>query len=281
MSPIASTVDPSAELTEQNYRFLADHLYKESGIVLDGGKHYLFESRLIPIVKRQKLSTLNDLCSVLQRNPKGDLHREVVEAMTTNETMFFRDVPLWEELKTLILPELIELRKQTRRLRFWSAASSSGQEAYTLAITLLELGLANWDIQILGTDLSDQMIQRARTGQYSQLEVNRGLPATHLVKYFVRSGLQWQVTDTVKRWTRFQQFDLRQKLSLYGPFDIVFCRNVLIYFDVNTKQEILKGIRGALAQGGHLILGSAETVLNLSNTFERRPTTRASFYRVS
>jgi chemotaxis protein methyltransferase CheR len=273
--------DSAADLTEQNYRFLKEHLYHESGIVLENGKNYLVESRLIPIVKRQRLASLNDLCSALQRDPKDSLNREVVEAMTTNETMFFRDSTLWAELKTTILPELVQLRSQTRRLRFWSAASSSGQEAHTLAITLLEMGLGDWDVQILGTDLSDQMVARARSGQYSQLEVGRGLPAPFLVKYFTRNGLQWQVKDEVKRWVRFQRADLRQKLNIYGPFDIVFCRNVLIYFDVPTKQKILTEIQQTLLGGGYLVLGSAETVLNLNSTFERRPSTRASFYRVS
>jgi chemotaxis protein methyltransferase CheR len=175
---------------------------------------------------------------------------------------------------------LIEQRKQSRKLRFWSAASSSGQEAYSLAMTLMEMGLAGWDIQILGTDLSQQMVERARLGEYSQLEANRGLPAMYLVKYFTRNGLQWQVKDEVKRGVHFQKLDLRRKLCTHGPFDIVLCRNVLIYFDVQTKQQILAEMRGTIARGGYLVLGSAETVLNLDNSFERRPLTRASFYRV-
>jgi len=280
MSAAVQTVpDRSAELTEPNYQFLREHLYRESGIVLDNGKNYLLECRLIPLLKRQKLSSLNELCTWLQRNPKDSLHRDVVEAMTTNETMFFRDLGLWQELKNTILPELIEYRKDTRRLRFWSAASSSGQEAHSLAIALIEMGLSGWDIKILGTDFSMQMVERARLGQYSQLEVNRGLPAPYLIKYFTRNGLQWQVKDEVKRWTSFEQLDLRQKLATYGPFDIVFCRNVLIYFDVPTKQKILQEIRGTMFHGGHLILGGAETVLNLDTSFERRPLGRASFYR--
>ena len=276
---VQPVVDRSAEITELNYRFLKEYLYRESGLVLENGKNYLLESRLIPIVKRQKLSSLNELCALLQKNPRDGLHREVVEAMTTNETTFFRDTALWQELRTTILPELIEYRKATRRLRFWSAASSSGQEAHSLAMALIEMGLAQWDIKILGTDFSKQMVERARSGQYSQLEVNRGLPAPYLVRFFTRNGLQWQIKDEVKRGVCFEQLDLRQKLNTYGPFDIVFCRNVLIYFDVQTKQQILKEIRGTLFRGGHLILGSAETVLNLDSSFERRPLARASFYR--
>lgn len=270
----------AAALSPQNYRYLQEYLHRQSGIVLENDKNYLLESRLMPIVAEQKLDGLNALCAVLQRNGSGGLHRQVVEAMTTNETMFFRDSVLWEELKSIILPELIARRKQARRLRFWSAASSSGQETYSLSMALLEMGLQDWDIQIFATDLSERMLERARLGQYSQFEVNRGLPAQYLVKYFVQNRLQWQVKDEVKRWVRFQQMDLRQKLSAFGPFDLILCRNVLIYFDVPTKQQILQKLRGTLLQGGCLVLGSAETVLNLDNSFERRHLTRASFYQV-
>ena len=280
MSANVETAGNSGQtLTPQNYRFLQEHLHRQSGIVLEDQKHYLLESRLMPIVVQQKLGTLNDLCVALRKNP-SELDRQVVEAMTTNETMFFRDPALWEELRKVVLPELIELRKQTRRLRFWSAASSSGQEAYSLAMMLLEMGLQTWDIQIIGTDLSERMVERAQSGQYAQLEVNRGLPAPHLIKYFSRTGLQWKIKDEVRRWTRFQQLDLRQDLKTMGPFDIVFCRNVLIYFQVLTKQQILKQIRNTLFRGGYLVLGSAETTLNIDSSFERRPQTRASFYRV-
>jgi chemotaxis protein methyltransferase CheR len=161
-----------------------------------------------------------------------------------------------------------------RKLRFWSAASSSGQEAHSLAIALMEMGLASWDIQILGTDLSTQMVERARQGRYSQLEANRGMPTQLLVRYFVRDGLHWQVREEARRYVRFQQLDLRQKLTTFGPFDIVFCRNVLIYFDLETKRKILKEIRRTISPGGYLVLGSAETTLNLDDSFKRRPMAR-------
>jgi len=281
---MATGVQPAAtitaQLTELNYRFLRDYLYRQSGIVLEAGKEYLLESRLGPLVKQHNLGTLNDLCLALQKNRHVNLNREVVEAMTTNETMFFRDTTLWEELRNTVLPELIARNQAVRRLRFWSAAASSGQEAHSLAIALIEMGLANWDIQILGTDLSRQMVERARQGRYSQLEVNRGMPTPLLVKYFVRDGLQWRVREEANRCVRFQQFDLRQKLTAFGPFDIVFCRNVLIYFDLETKRGILKEIRRTLSPGGYLVLGSAETTLNLDDSFKRRPLARASFYQV-
>jgi len=276
----ATVQNPLAQLTEQNYCFLRDHLYRESGIVLGAGKQYLLESRLLPLVKRHALTTLNELCGALQKSPHSTLHREVVEAMTTNETMFFRDKTLWDDLKTVIFPEVIAYRKQLRRLRFWSAASSSGQEAHSLAIALLEMGLSGWDIQIVGTDLSQQMVERARQAQYSQLEVNRGMPTGLLIKYFVRDGLHWRVKDEIRRMVRFQQYDLRQRLSSFGPFDIVFCRNVLIYFDVPTKQKILREIRQTIFGGGYLVLGSTETTLNVDDSFKRKPSVKASFYQV-
>lgn len=272
---------PAAELTVDNYSFLQQHLYRNSGIVLDTGKQYLVEARLLPIVAKQRLSTLNDLCSMLRFNPGHPLNREVVDALTINETLFFRDPSVWQALKNTVLPELIAARRQTRRLRLWSAAASSGQEAYSLSILLHEAGLAGWDIQVLGTDISSRMVERARLGRYSQLEVNRGLPAQYLVKYFVRQSLEWQVNDQVRSWVKFQQLDLRQGLRSVGPFDLVFCRNVLIYFDMATKQETLSAIGGTLFRGGYLILGSAETTLNTDQQFERRTIGQATFHFVN
>lgn len=268
------------KLTELNYRFLRDYLYRESGIVLEAGKEYLIESRLGPLVKRHGLDTLNDLCLLLQRKHSSHLNREVVEAMTTNETMFFRDMALWDELRNTVLPELIAHNQPMRRLRFWSAASSSGQEAHSLAIALLEIGLPGWDIRIVGTDLSTQMVERAKKGAYTQLEVNRGMPTNLLVKHFVRDGLLWQIKEEPRRYVSFQQHDLRQKSGSFGPFDMVFCRNVLIYFDLETKRNILKEIRRTITAGGYLVLGSAETTLNLDNSYKRRPLVRASIYQV-
>lgn len=272
----------TAELTPQNYMFLQEHLYKESGIVLDGNKHYLLESRLTPILTKRGLSSLNELCASLQRNNPDCLRREVVEAMTTNETSFFRDAALWQSIRNSIIPELITQRKDVRRLRFWSAASSTGQEAYSLAMVLQEMGLEGWDVKILGTDLSRSVLDKASAARYSQLEVGRGLPTTHLVKYFEREGLQWCVKEKVRRLVRFEVLDLRERLRTFGPFDFVFCRNVLIYFDVPTKQKILNEIRGTIFHGGHLVLGSAETTLNLKvdDSLERRQIGQATFYRV-
>jgi chemotaxis protein methyltransferase CheR len=275
------SVRPAAQLTTDNYNFLQQHLYRNSGIVLDTGKQYLIEARLLPIVARQRLSTLNDLCSMLRFNPAHPLNREVVDALTINETLFFRDPSVWQALRTAVLPQLIAARRLTRRLRVWSAAASSGQEAYSLSILLHEAGLAGWDVQVLGTDVSSRMVERARLGRYSQLEVNRGLPAQYLVKYFVRRSLEWQVSDQVRSWVKFEQLDLRQGLRSVGPFDLVLCRNVLIYFDVATKQKTLNEIRGTIFRGGCLVLGSAETTLNIDQMFERRTVGQATLHFVS
>jgi chemotaxis protein methyltransferase CheR len=249
--------------------------------VLDKGKGYLIEARLLPIVAKRRLGTLNNLCTLLRLNMADPVHREVVDAMTINETLFFRDPAMWQALKTTILPELVDSRKQIRRLRLWSAASSSGQEAYSLSMLLHEMGLAGWDVQILGTDISSRIVERARTGLYSQLEVNRGLPAGHLVKYFTRQSLDWQLRPEVKSWVRFEQLDLRQSLRGVGPFDVVLCRNVLIYFDLLTKQRILRDIRGTIFRGGCLVLGSAETTLSIDESFQRRSLGLATFHQVN
>ncbi|MCD6399921.1 protein-glutamate O-methyltransferase CheR, partial [candidate division WOR-3 bacterium] len=270
---MATTVDKESKsgsgretgIDPLNYRFLQDYVYRESGIVLDGDKQYLLDARLMPIVHQRQLGSLNDLCALLRATGDLSLKQEVVEAMTTNETFFFRDLPQYEALRDIVLPRLVEERQGLRKLSFWSAAASTGQEAYSLAILLLEMGLGDWNIQILGTDLSTQALERARAGKYLQIEVNRGLPARYLVKHFTRSGLEWQLKDEVRRMVRFESFDLRKSMRALGPFDIVFCKNVLIYFDIETKKKILREIRGTLFSGGYLLLGGSETALALDD----------------
>ncbi|MGA3040122.1 MAG: CheR family methyltransferase [Bryobacteraceae bacterium] len=272
---------PAAELHPESYRFLQDYVYRESGIVLDGDKQYLLEARLMPIVHQMRLRNLNDLCAALG-GPAGNavLKRQVVEAMTTNETFFFRDPAQYDALRTVVIPALIAQRQDTRKMSFWSAASSAGQEAYSLAMMLLEMGLGDWRIKIQGTDLNTQMAGRASAARYLQIEVNRGLPVGYLVKYFTRTGLEWQLKDEVRRMVDFSTFDLRQSMSARGPFDVVFCRNVLIYFDVEAKRKILDEIHATLFRGGYLLLGGSETTLNLTNRFERRIMGQTVLYQV-
>jgi chemotaxis protein methyltransferase CheR len=267
-------------ISPESYKFLQDYVYRESGIVLEDDKHYLLQTRLMPILKKDQLKTIDDVCDRL-RAGNADLRLRVVEAMTTNETLFFRDPAVFDALKTAIVPALMKARETTRRLSFWSAAASSGQEAYSLAILLLEMGLPaqGWNIQIAGTDLSTQILERARQARYMQIEVNRGLPAPYLVRYFSKQGLEWQLKDNVRSMVSFQKFDLRQNPASLGPFDVVLCRNVLIYFDVPTKKKILGGLRSVLRDDGCLVLGGAEAILDLDASYARQVVGQASVYR--
>lgn len=267
-----------SEIHSENYRFLQEHIYSETGIVLDAGKQYLLESRLTPIVRQHDLGTINDLCALLRATRESEINRQVVEAMTTNETYFFRDPCHYEAIRTVLLPKLKEERQDTKKLRFWSAAASTGQEAYSLAMLLMENGLGHWNIQILGTDFSSQVLERARLGKYHQIEMNRGLPAPLLLKYFRRAGVDWQLSEQVRQMVTFERIDLRKSMRALGPFDLVFCRNVLIYFDADTKQKILKELHGTLFRGGWLLLGGAETAFGVDEWFERQTVGSAIIY---
>jgi chemotaxis protein methyltransferase CheR len=268
----------SAEIRSENYRFLQEHVYSRVGIVLEEDKQYLFECRLSPIVRQLGLDSINDLCALLQATRETEIDRQVVEAMTTNETYFFRDPGQYDAIRSVLLPRLRKERQDTRRLRFWSAAASTGQEAYSLAMLLLEHGLSDWNIQILGTDFSTQVVHRARSGKYQQIEVNRGLPAALLVKHFRRSGMDWQLSEPVRGMVRFETIDLRDSMRALGPFDLVFCRNVMIYFDAETKKNILKELHGTLSRGGWLLLGGAETAFGVEEWFERQTVGSATVY---
>ena len=268
-----------ADLTPDNYKFLQQYVYKESGIVLDDGKQYLIEARLLPLVRQQSMASLNDLCALLRAAGHHDVRRRVVESMTTNETLFFRDLAQYTALRETVIPALVQQRSLTRTMSFWSAASSSGQEAYSLAMMLREMGLGDWSLNIVGTDLADNILDRARAGRFMQIEVNRGLPAQLLVKYFTRVGLDWQLKDEIRRMVRFERFDLRESMRMMGPFDVVFCRNVLIYFDLETRRQILSQVRGVLSRGGYLLLGGAETTFNVDDQFIRRMMGQAVLYQ--
>jgi chemotaxis protein methyltransferase CheR len=258
------------QLQPDHLSYLQQHVYAGSGIVLDTEKQYLIEARLAPILRERGLASLNELCALLRSTPPSSLHHQVIEAMTTNETYFFREPAQYQALREEILPEIVELRRATRRLRFWSAAASAGQEAYSLAMMLLEMGLQDWNIEILGTDLCTRVLEIAQTGRYSQLEVNRGLPVTLLLKYFRRAGLEWELKEDVRRMVRFRAFDLRSEMRSLGPFDVVFCRNVLIYFDMSTKARILEQIHGSLFRGGCLIVGTTEAGIPQGDRYQRQ-----------
>jgi len=267
-----------SEILPENYRFLQEHIYSHVGIVLEENKHYLFQSRLAPIVRQLNLESINDLCALLHGQCNPEIGQQVVEAMTTNETYFFRDPAQYEAIRTVLLPKLREDRRVTRNLRFWSAAASTGQEAYSLAMMLLEDGFQDWNIELLGTDFSSRVLKRARAATYQQIEVNRGLPAALLVKHFRRSGLEWQLNETVRKMARFEMIDLRKSMRTRGPFDLVFCRNVMIYFDNETKLSIMKELHSTLFRGGWLLLGSTETAFGLEEWFDRQTLGNTTVY---
>jgi chemotaxis protein methyltransferase CheR len=268
-------------LSPADFEYLSALVREGSAIVLEEQKAYLFEARLAPLARREGFDSLEALVRHLRGARADGLHRKVVESMTTNETSFFRDVHPFEALRQAVLPELLRRRAAERRLRVWCAACATGQEPYSVALLLREHfpELAGWDVRVLATDLSEEVLGRARLGRYSQAEVNRGLPARLLVKYFAKEGLEWQLREEVRRQVEFRQ------LNLAGPWtgvpqDVVLLRNVLIYFDVADKRQVLARVRRVLRPDGALFLGGAETTLNLDGDFERAPFARACWYRV-
>jgi chemotaxis protein methyltransferase CheR len=265
------------------FEYVRSLVRRESAIVLDDSKKYLVSSRLLPLAKEHGFESVAALVSRLQASPQGTLHTLVVEAIATTETSFFRDIHPFTALRDEILPELLgEQRNTGGTLNIWSAACSSGQEAYTVAMILRDrfAALPGWSFQLLASDISRQMVERARRGIYTQVEVNRGLPAPYLIRFFDQRDGQWHLKADVKNMCRFFHQNLAQAWTAIPPVDIVMLRNVLIYFDVETRREVLRRVRGLLRPGGYLLLGSAETTLNLDDTFNRIRVGRAVFYQV-
>lgn len=261
--------------------YVRDLVRARSAIVLDASKTYLIESRLVPIARQRGLPDTGALVAQLRREPRGQLQDVVVDAMTTNETSFFRDPNLWNGLREHILPQMIAARRSTRSLNLWSAACSSGQEPYSLAMMLLDHfpEVYDWNVRILATDLSGEMLGRAASGRFSQLEVNRGLPAPSLIKHFKRDGAMWQISDRIRQMVEFRMVNLIEPWPFIPAIDVLLCRNVLIYFDLPTKQQVLARCRDVLRPDGLLILGGSETTLNLDDRYERIPSGTATAYR--
>jgi chemotaxis protein methyltransferase CheR len=257
-------------VTPQDYDFLRKSLKERSGLVLSADKQYLVESRLLPVARRAGVATLGELVGMLKSAQDPALMNSVVEAMTTNETFFFRDKLPFEHFRSTIMPALIAARRSARSIRIWCAASSTGQEPYSLAMCLkdFERDIAGWRIELLATDLSADVLEKARTGIYSQFEVQRGLPIQLLVKYFTRSGEFWQIAPELRAMVRYRQLNLLADFSQLGLFDAVFCRNVLIYFDAETKIDVLNRLAKVTASDGYLLLGAAETVVGLTDRFK-------------
>ena len=257
-------------MTPNDYEYLRSLLKARSGLVLSAEKHYLVESRLLPVARKAGLFNLTGLVAKLKGPNSEPLTVEVVEAMTTNESFFFRDKVPFDHLRDTIMPALIAARTRTKHIRIWCAAASTGQEPYTLAICLKEMGkeLKGWRVEIIATDLSTEVLEKAKSGVYSQFEVQRGLPVLMLIKYFSQVGETWQIAPEVRSMVKFRPLNLLSDFSALGMFDVVFCRNVLIYFDQATKIDVLERVAAVTEPDGFLALGGAETVVGLTDRFK-------------
>ena len=265
-------------MTPLDYDYLRVLLKQRSGLDLSADKQYLVESRLVPLARKTGLAGIPELVQKMKSGAEV-LTTEVVEAMTTNETFFFRDKVPFDHLRDTILPALLQSRASRKSLRIWSAACSTGQEPYSIAMCLKEKAaqLAGWRIEIVGTDLSQEVLDKSRAGIYSQFEVQRGLPIQLLVKYFAQIGELWQLNSEIRSMVQYRQLNLLQDFSGLGKFDVVFCRNVLIYFDQQTKTQIFERIARVTEPDGMLMLGAAESVVGITNAFRPYPDKRGLY----
>ncbi|MBF0269013.1 MAG: protein-glutamate O-methyltransferase [Alphaproteobacteria bacterium] len=263
----------------EDFDFIAKFIKDRSGLVLTSDKSYLLESRLMPIARKRGLKGLDELIGTVRASRDEALGREITEAMTTNESFFFRDSKPFDQFKDMVLPHILKVRAAKKSFRIWCAASSSGQEPYSLAMILKEeqAKLAGWKIDIVGTDISTEMLEKAKAGVYSQFEVQRGLPITLLVKYFKKKDEVWQIDAAIRAMVQYREWNLLTDLKALGQFDVVFCRNVLIYFDQPTKTRVLGNIAGLMPDDGFLYLGGAETVLGISDKFKPIPNQRGIY----
>jgi chemotaxis protein methyltransferase CheR len=258
-------------MNEMEFAYLRDLLHRRSGLSIGVDKRYLVESRLAAVCRQNGIGSLSDLTRLLRARNEA-LAVAVVEAMTTNETLFFRDAAPFRQVREVVLPHLMTARGSDRTLRIWCAAASSGQEPYSLAMMLDDMAgqLGGWTIEIIATDLSEDILARARAGIYSQFEVQRGLPIQSLIRHFTQHGERWHLNERIRRMVSFRQHNLVNPKPGTGPlgrFDIIFCRNVLIYFDLPTRSRVLDMLARQLRPDGYLCLGSAETVMGVSNAF--------------
>lgn len=275
-APIVEKMGPT------EFDFIRNLVRDQAAIVLEVGKEYLVESRLVALVRKEGIASIPALVTQLRAAPGGPLQRKVVDAMTTNETSFFRDLHPFEALRKFIIPAALERRKTDRTLNFWCGAASTGQEPYSILMLIHEHfpDLLGWNFRFVATDLSADVLARAKAGKFSQLEVNRGLPAHLLVKHFMRQGMEWEIREDLRKRVEFRELNLIREWPVMPSMDIVFLRNVLIYFDADTKKQILGRIRRLLRPGGSLILGGAETTLGLDDEYERVVVDKTTFYRV-
>jgi len=266
-------------MTPQDFDYLRKMLRERSGLVLSAEKQYLAESRLLPVARKHGLNNLTELVAKLKAPVAAPLTTEVIEAMTTNESFFFRDKVPFEHFRAVIMPALMAARAREKRIRIWCAAAATGQEPYSLAMSLKGIGpaLAGWRIEIVATDLSMEVLDKAKAGIYSQFEVQRGLPIQQLVKFFSQVGEAWQIAEEIRAMVKFRPLNLLNDFSSLGTFDLVFCRNVLIYFDQETKIGVLNRMARQIPPDGFLILGAAETVVGLTGAFKPMADTRGLY----
>lgn len=252
-----------------DFELISQLLKKRSGLVLSEDKAYLLESRLNPVARKWGLSGFDELAQEVRKKNDEKLLVDITEAMTTNESFFFRDQKPFDQFRDVVLPFLLENRAAKKSIRIWCAAASSGQEPYTIAMLLKEAQakLSGWRVEIIGTDISQEILDKAKEGVYSQFEVQRGLPINLLVKYFTQVEDRWQISDEIRKMVSYKKFNLLDSMAGMGQFDVIFCRNVLIYFDQPTKSQVLDQMAGLMANDGFLYLGGAETVLGISDRF--------------
>jgi chemotaxis protein methyltransferase CheR len=267
--------------SDSDYEYLRRVVMEQSANLVDPSRNSLFDARLAPIARSSGTTSLQDFVSMLKAGRPAHLHRAVAEAMTVNETSFFRDMTMFEMLREVILPRLIEQRAGTRQLRIWSAASSTGQEAYSLAMSIAEYfpHLAGWDVKIIGTDISRYVVDYAQQGRYRRLEVNRGLPARMLLKYMVRDGEEWAVVPQIRSMCEFRYANLCAPMPQLPVFDLVLLRNVLLYFSQNDRRTLFDEIHRKLGPGGYLVLGNAEQAEDSTKLFEVEFDANCYFYR--
>lgn len=263
----------------EDFDMLAALLKQRSGLMLTKDKAYLLETRLMPVARKHGMKDLEHLCCEVRMRKTPKLLTDITEAMTTNESLFFRDSKPFDQFKNVLLPQVLINRAASKKIRIWSTACSSGQEPYSLAMLLKEeqAKLVGWRIEILATDISEEILDKARTGIYTQFEVQRGLPIQMLVKHFSKNGDKWHIDPSLRSMVAFKPFNLLEHPRRFGQFDIVFCRNVLIYFDQPTKASVLSNISDVMANDGVLYLGGAETVLGVTDKFKPVPNMRGMY----
>lgn len=267
-------------MNPEDFEFISTLIKSRSGLVLTPDKSYLLESRLMPIARKHGHKGLDELIRAARATKDEALIVEVVEAMTTNESFFFRDIKPFDLLRDHVLPPLMKARAQQKHMKIWCAAASSGQEPYSIAIVLKELAAAQgWRFDIVGTDISHDILDKATSGKYTQFEVQRGMPIQLLLKYFDKKDENWVVKPEIRKMVQYKYFNLLDKLGSLGGFDIVFCRNVLIYFDAETKGKVLEEIAKLMPPDGMLFLGGAETVLGVTDLFKPVPGQRGVYSR--